>query len=238
MSPLTWLIFCCGVLPAFCRMTPSSLNRASIPFEVTENPNTANCKEGHFTQPLDHFDQHNKQTFEQRSSQLIQNWGIIVSTPKSFKKYLRMFADSFGTPLFSSPMDQFSTIQGCLPLCSCQEYIPHDTHGFVCCRNEADVTLYVNATGLMWENAEKLGALLVWGEHRYYGKTLPFGTDNPSPKQLKWLSLEQSLADHAALVKHIKVILSRLCFKTVIISITVFCFSDWQYFFPTSYAHI
>ena len=68
--------------------------------------------------------------------------------------------------------------------------------------------MYVNATGLMWENAEKLGALLVWGEHRYYGKTLPFGTDNPSPKQLKWLSLEQSLADHAALVKHIKVILS------------------------------
>jgi lysosomal Pro-X carboxypeptidase len=69
--------------------------------------------------------------------------------------------------------------------------------------NEADVTLYVNATGLMWENAEELGALLVFGEHRYYGETLPF--DPPfAPAQLKWLSVEQSLADHVRLVKHIK----------------------------------
>uniref|UniRef100_A0A061RBQ5 Lysosomal pro-x n=1 Tax=Tetraselmis sp. GSL018 TaxID=582737 RepID=A0A061RBQ5_9CHLO len=33
--------------------------------------------------------------------------------------------------------------------------------------NEADVTLYVNNTGLMWENAEKFGAALVFAEHRF-----------------------------------------------------------------------
>ena len=33
--------------------------------------------------------------------------------------------------------------------------------------NEANVELYINATGLMWERAAELGALLVWAEHRY-----------------------------------------------------------------------
>lgn len=32
--------------------------------------------------------------------------------------------------------------------------------------NEADVTLYLNASGLMWENAEAFGALLIFAEHR------------------------------------------------------------------------
>ncbi|CAN0465415.1 unnamed protein product, partial [Laminaria digitata] len=41
--------------------------------------------------------------------------------------------------------------------------------------NEADVSLYVGATGLMWENAPAFNALLVFAEHRYYGESLPFG---------------------------------------------------------------
>ncbi len=32
--------------------------------------------------------------------------------------------------------------------------------------NEDDVTLYVNNTGLMWENAEDFQALLIFAEHR------------------------------------------------------------------------
>jgi hypothetical protein len=38
--------------------------------------------------------------------------------------------------------------------------------------NEADVTLYVNNTGLMWENAAVFNALLIFAEHRYYGNLL------------------------------------------------------------------
>ena len=34
--------------------------------------------------------------------------------------------------------------------------------------NEANVELYVNATGLMWENAQQFGAALVFAEHRYH----------------------------------------------------------------------
>jgi lysosomal Pro-X carboxypeptidase len=63
--------------------------------------------------------------------------------------------------------------------------------------NEADVTLYVNATGLMWENAENFGALLIFAEHRYYGKSIP-------SKELRFLTHEQALADYATLVHHIK----------------------------------
>ena len=35
--------------------------------------------------------------------------------------------------------------------------------------NEADVSLYVDHTGLMWENAEAFNAMLIFAEHRYYG---------------------------------------------------------------------
>jgi lysosomal Pro-X carboxypeptidase len=88
--------------------------------------------------------------------------------------------------------------------------------------NEADVTLYVNATGLMWENAEQLGALLVFGEHRYYGDSLPFSNfspSNPDPKQLQWLSVEQSLSDHAALVTHLKATMQGCTTSTKVVAI-------------------
>ena len=39
--------------------------------------------------------------------------------------------------------------------------------------NEANVELYVNQTGLMWESAARFGAALVFAEHRYYGESKP-----------------------------------------------------------------
>jgi len=75
---------------------------------------------------------------------------------------------------------------------------------FFYCGNEADVTLYVNSTGLMWERAADFGALLVWGEHRYYGQSQPLGSLEASAADKRFLSVEQALADFAALVSHIK----------------------------------
>jgi lysosomal Pro-X carboxypeptidase len=62
------------------------------------------------------------------------------------------------------------------------------------------VLLYLNATGLMWENAEHFGAMLIFAEHRYYGESLPFGERSYLRDNLAWLSSEQALADYAALL--------------------------------------
>ena len=37
---------------------------------------------------------------------------------------------------------------------------------------------YVNATGLIWENAESFQALVVFAEHRYYGDSQPLGNES------------------------------------------------------------
>ena len=74
------------------------------------------------------------------------------------------------------------------------------------CGNEANVELYVNATGLMWERAAELNAYLVFAEHRYYGESLPVGPilPNASAASLKYLSMEQALADYAKLIYSLK----------------------------------
>ena len=61
--------------------------------------------------------------------------------------------------------------------------------------NEDDVELYVNHTGIMWESARPLGAALVFAEHRFYGKSLPFTPGTPGC--LNFLTSEQAMADFA-----------------------------------------
>uniref|UniRef100_K3WYQ5 Lysosomal Pro-X carboxypeptidase n=1 Tax=Globisporangium ultimum (strain ATCC 200006 / CBS 805.95 / DAOM BR144) TaxID=431595 RepID=K3WYQ5_GLOUD len=89
-----------------------------------------------------------------------------------------------------------------------QRYFICNKHGrkdgviFFYVGNEADVELYLNNTGLMWENAEEFGATLVFAEHRYFGKSVPFG--KKVTKHMQYLSTEQALADYAVLITHIK----------------------------------
>jgi lysosomal Pro-X carboxypeptidase len=70
--------------------------------------------------------------------------------------------------------------------------------------NEGDVTLYANNTGLMWENAQQFGALLVFAEHRYYGKSWPLANESFSLQHMQYLTSQQALADYALLLHSIK----------------------------------
>ncbi|TMW66414.1 hypothetical protein Poli38472_004179 [Pythium oligandrum] len=84
----------------------------------------------------------------------------------------------------------------------CDKYSRKDGVIFFYVGNEADVELYLNNTGLMWENAEEFGAMLVFAEHRYFGKSVPFGSE--VRQHMQYLSTEQALADYAVLIEAIK----------------------------------
>lgn len=70
--------------------------------------------------------------------------------------------------------------------------------------NEGAIESFWDNTGFVFELAKKLNGLIVFGEHRYYGKSLPFGKDSFSKENIGFLSIEQALADYAELVKFIK----------------------------------
>ena len=69
--------------------------------------------------------------------------------------------------------------------------------------NEANVELYLNNTGLMWESAHDFGAMLIFAEHRYYGKSKPF-SQREIRDNMHFLTSEQAMADFAGLIREIK----------------------------------
>lgn len=106
---------------------------------------------------------------------------------------------------FTQPLDHFSfvnvtTYQQRYFVCNEKNWSPGGPIFFYT-GNECNVELFVNMTGLMWENADKFGALLIFAEHRYFGKSLPFpGQEMPAAPLLRWLTVDQALADYANLI--------------------------------------
>lgn len=71
--------------------------------------------------------------------------------------------------------------------------------------NENNIEAFAQATGALWEWAPEFGALVVFAEHRFFGKSLPFGNESfESPDKLGYLSSDQALADYADLILHLK----------------------------------
>lgn len=67
--------------------------------------------------------------------------------------------------------------------------------------NEGDIELFAENTGFMWRLAEELRGMVVFAEHRYYGKSMPFGNDSyKDPQHFGYLTSEQALADFADLL--------------------------------------
>jgi len=66
------------------------------------------------------------------------------------------------------------------------------------CGNEGEIESFYNASGGMFEMAKALGAHVMLVEHRYYGKSLPFGPKRSfDPLAMKYLTIEQALADYS-----------------------------------------
>ena len=64
------------------------------------------------------------------------------------------------------------------------------------------IARYVNNTGLMWSLAPKLGALMIFAEHRYEGESFPNVTGMPNC--LSHCTSAEALADYASLVTAVK----------------------------------
>jgi len=70
--------------------------------------------------------------------------------------------------------------------------------------NEAPIESFYNNTGAMFEAAKALQAHMVFLEHRYYGKSLPYGPrESFTASGLEFLTVEQALADLTSFVQQL-----------------------------------
>lgn len=110
--------------------------------------------------------------------------GVLNCTEKFYTQYIDNFAWSGGTY-----QQRYYTYEN---------YYRPGGPIFFYAGNEANVEVFANCTGLMWENAESLGALLVFAEHRYFGKSLP--CPGGFMECGDYLTTEQAMADYSVLI--------------------------------------
>ncbi|KAF8396468.1 hypothetical protein HHK36_018091 [Tetracentron sinense] len=78
---------------------------------------------------------------------------------------------------------------------------------FVYLGEEAPLDYDVGGIGFLPENAPRFNALIVYIEHRYYGKSIPFGSREEALKNastLGYFSSAQALADYAEVITNLK----------------------------------
>ncbi|XP_010683638.2 uncharacterized protein LOC104898282 isoform X1 [Beta vulgaris subsp. vulgaris] len=98
-----------------------------------------------------------------------------------------------------------------------QRYLINDTYWdgaknnapiFVYMGNEGDIEWFAQNSGFMFENAPHFKALLVFIEHRFYGKSIPYGGDKEvaykNATTQGYLSSTQALADYATIILDLK----------------------------------
>lgn len=76
---------------------------------------------------------------------------------------------------------------------------------------ESNIERVAAHSGFIWEIAPRFGAAVVFAEHRYYGKSIPFGSKEEASNNastLSYLTAAQALADLALLITDLKINLS------------------------------
>jgi hypothetical protein len=115
----------------------------------------------------------------------------------------------FKTLWYTQTLDHFDWATS--PATFNQRYLINDDHWsakdgviFFYCGNEGDIELFYKNTGFMFDIASQFNALIVFAEHRYYGKTLPFGKESFKPEKIRYLTSQQALADYAVLLTFLR----------------------------------
>jgi len=71
--------------------------------------------------------------------------------------------------------------------------------------NEDSLEVFWNMSGFLFDIAPRFNAIIVFAEHRFYGKSLPFGEEQSfEDPYVSLLTVEQALADFATLLSHLK----------------------------------
>lgn len=70
--------------------------------------------------------------------------------------------------------------------------------------NEGAIDAFWENTGFVTEIAPDFRAFILFAEHRFYGKSLPFGNESFEAPNIGLLSVEQALADYAFFLKAFK----------------------------------
>jgi pimeloyl-ACP methyl ester carboxylesterase len=85
------------------------------------------------------------------------------------------------------------------------------------CGNEGDVWTFYNNSGFVTNTLPpQVNGLVLFGEHRYYGQSMPFGDQSYTPENVKFLTVDQAMQDYVNLIQNIKASNVNYTFSTVI----------------------